>query len=83
MEDKKMKFLQKLIISALIVIMSINMFAVVGFAQDTKEAPSTESTNIQTRVEETGWFYKVENGVLYKRLWSYTWGVWLTNWTRV
>lgn len=30
-----------------------------------------------TRAEETGYKYKLMNGKLYKRLWSYTYGKWI------
>ncbi len=33
-----------------------------------------------TRAEETKWYYRTVNGVLQKRLWSVTYGRWLTDW---
>ena len=33
-----------------------------------------------TRHEETTWYYRVHNGILQKRLWSLTYGRWLTDW---
>ncbi|EHL07556.1 hypothetical protein HMPREF0322_01673 [Desulfitobacterium hafniense DP7] len=30
--------------------------------------------------EETEWYYRVQNGVMEKRLWSITKRVWLTDW---
>lgn len=36
--------------------------------------------SIETRAEQTEWFYRIINGVVEKRLWSYTYGKWLTDW---
>ena len=44
---------------------------------------NTEQTEIQPRVEETQWYYRVNNGVLEKRLWSITYGYWKTDWEPV
>lgn len=35
------------------------------------------------RTEETRWYYRMNNGVREKRLWSITRGEWLTNWIPV
>ncbi len=34
----------------------------------------------QSRVEETEWYYRINNGHYEKRLWSITYGKWLTDW---
>jgi len=36
-----------------------------------------------TRAEETAWYFRVFNGMVQKRLWSYTYGRWLTDWIDV
>lgn len=33
-----------------------------------------------TRVEEFKWYYRTYNGVCQKRLWSLTYGYWVTDW---
>lgn len=38
-----------------------------------------ESTVI-LRAEQKEWLYRVVDGKLQKRLWSITWGKWLTEW---
>ena len=51
------------------------------FAADVKEiAVANKSGDISTRAEETGWVYREYNGWYQKRLWSYTYGKWLTDW---
>lgn len=35
------------------------------------------------RPEETTWYYRVHQGMLQKRLWSITYGHWLTDWLDV
>ena len=36
-----------------------------------------------TRAEETLWYFRVVNGILQMRLWSLTYGKWLTDWIDV
>ena len=35
------------------------------------------------RAEQTEWYYRINNGVLEKRLWSVTYLRWLTDWIPV
>lgn len=35
---------------------------------------------IRPMAEQTEWMYRVVDGDLQKRLWSITWGKWLTEW---
>ena len=35
------------------------------------------------RAEETIWYYRVYNGLLQRRLWSITYGYWLTDWETI
>ena len=39
-----------------------------------------EDESVVTRAEETEWRYRVVDGKLQKRLWSLTYGKWLTEW---
>ena len=34
----------------------------------------------QTREEVLMWFYRMHNGIQQKRLWSVTYGYWITDW---
>lgn len=43
----------------------------------------SETGEIQPRVEETIWYFRTVDGVKQKRLWSITYGVWLTDWITV
>lgn len=45
---------------------------------DATEALSESSG--QARAEEVKWYYRTYNGVLQMRLWSVTYGYWLTDW---
>lgn len=38
------------------------------------------SGQIEQRVEQTEWVYRYYNGKLQRRLWSITYGEWLTDW---
>lgn len=39
-----------------------------------------EGTTIEQRAEQTEWFFRYNNGKLQRRLWSKTYGKWLTDW---
>ena len=56
-----------------------NLCAVSAFAYT---APPANTTNggASTQAEETQWYFRTHNGVLQKRLWSFTQGKWLTDW---
>lgn len=64
---------------ALILVLSISVpaFAVTDLP-DSENEPS-ESVD-GTRAEQTVWFFRNNNGILEKRLWSLTYGKWLTDW---
>lgn len=44
------------------------------------EVTESGDTGIMPMAEETEWYFKTINGVEYKRLWSVTYGKWLTDW---
>ncbi len=53
-----------------------------AFAQDLQEPAESVvmtagETTVNPRGEVTGYKYKVENGITYKRLWSYTSNCWI------
>lgn len=44
----------------------------------------TVSSHVQeVRAEETAWYYRIYNDLLQKRLWSLTYGYWLTDWITI
>lgn len=49
---------------------------------DNETGISQDESTIEPRVEETDWIfrYNSELGIYEKRLWSYTYGKWLTDW---
>ncbi len=48
----------------------------------TAEAVAPASAADGARWEQTEWVFKDVDGVLYRRLWSNTYGVWLTGWIK-
>lgn len=46
-------------------------------------AAASSEDQVSPLAEETGWFFRVVDGVAQKRLWSYTRGIWLTDWITV
>ena len=72
------------------VILLLALFcSIVPFAYAEEATPTTQVTEtsadepISTRAEQTEWIYRNNNGVVEKRLWSYTYGKWLTDWIPV
>lgn len=51
------------------------------FAAEPNPAESQSTT--ESRTSEVVWYTRTYNGKLQKRLWSITYGVWLTDWIDV
>ena len=69
------------IIILLVLLTSLLPLSVNAAALQRKETEIVEE-EIQ-RAEQTEWYYRINNGVLEKRLWSITYGRWLTDWIPV
>lgn len=41
---------------------------------------NSPNEDIVVFAEQTEWYYRVVDGQLQRRLWSITWGKWLTEW---
>lgn len=74
--------MKKRAISLLLAIVMI--FSVLGMTvsatswKDSSEGASTGSES--NRAEEVTWYFRTYNGVRQMRLWSNTYGYWLTDW---
>lgn len=70
-------------IGALILCLSLSSPAFADYT--TIDIPSTveASSEIQPHAEETEWVVRIYNGRVEKRLWSITYGKWLTDWIDV
>ncbi|MBE6968193.1 MAG: hypothetical protein E7444_07140 [Ruminococcaceae bacterium] len=74
-----MKAIRTIIISILICM----CLFVSAFAVQSEEPPAgveAENSEIQPRGEETRWYFREIDGVKQARLWSLTYGRWLTDW---
>ncbi len=69
------------IIVLLVLLTSLLPLSVNAAALQRKETEFVEE-EIQ-RAEQTEWYYRINNGVLEKRLWSITYQRWLTDWIPV
>ena len=69
------------IIVLLILLTSLLPLSVNAAALQSKETELVEEEIL--RAEQTEWYYRINNGVLEKRLWSITYGRWLTDWIPV
>lgn len=54
---------------------------IVGEVLEGNPAVMTSQEGIMPYAEETTWCFRIHNGMLQKRLWSNTRGIWLTEWT--
>ncbi len=68
-------------IAAFVCVMSV--FAANAAPAYAYETLYTNDSDIVARYEETAWQFRMNNGVLEKRLWSITYGRWLTDWMPV
>ena len=60
------------------------VFSIVSIPAIAAEPTVSESqSTVEPRAEENVWYTRVYNGKLQKRLWSRTYGVWLTDWIDV
>ena len=76
----------KRIICLLLAICIFFSFAAVAFADSYVEPENAEGVVIRnggSRAEETQWVFRCWNGILEMRLWSITYGYWLTDWITV
>ena len=56
----------------------------VAFAETDVVVTQVAETESVSRAEETAWYYRVtDDGLLQKRLWSLTYGYWLTDWITI
>ena len=85
MEGNFMKRFISLIL-ALVICLSFSTLAIAE-CQEVAEEENGEELVIsgdQTRWEETEWYYRITgDGLVQKRLWSLTYGYWLTDWITI
>ncbi len=63
-----------------IMLIAISLFSSFYVSAAAVELASEEPANVEERAEEVVWYYRNYNGRLQKRLWSVTYGKWLTDW---
>ncbi|RHO56126.1 hypothetical protein DW094_05745 [Ruminococcaceae bacterium AM07-15] len=63
-----------------IMLIAISLFSSFYVSAAAVELASEDPANAEERAEEVMWFYRNYNGRLQKRLWSVTYGKWLTDW---
>ena len=67
-----------------LLVLSCMMLSVVASAAPAvalnTNGPDGDSSTVSPQAEQTEWVYRIYVGRLQKRLWSYTQGIWLTDW---
>ena len=78
MNKKHFRRFSTIIVSiALLFALSLSVSAVAIVPEEITYETNSEVT---PRAEELEWIYRINNGYYEKRLWSYTYGVWRTDW---
>ena len=72
---------KKLITTLIVLLLSSCLFPVSFVAQ--AALPASIEDPVAPAAEQTVWYNRIYNGKLQKRLWSITWGEWLTDWIDV
>jgi len=70
-------------VSVVIILVILFSFAVTASAAATNSVAdpiSAEEQSVTPRQELTRWYFRMNNGVVEQRLWSITFGRWLTDW---
>ncbi len=75
----------KKLITLLLTVLLLCSAVPLAYAEEAAEQPAPAVTDsgeagIMPLAEETKWYYTTINGIYYKRLWSITYGKWLTEW---
>ena len=74
----------KRIITLFITLIMCSTLLVPSAFADVAEADSSvsakETSIVEPLVEQTAWVWRINNGYYEKRLWSNTYGKWLTDW---
>lgn len=74
----------KRIICFLLVLIMCLSCSVFAFADYATARENTTIMEIGNRAEETVWYYRItSDGLLQRRLWSITYGYWLTDWETI
>lgn len=76
----KLKRYAHCMIFALIITLFMFLPVQASNAHSTHPGANSNIESISPRVEQTVWYYRTRNGVRERRLWSLTYGKWLTNW---
>lgn len=75
--------MKKRILTAVAALMcTLTLFAA-GIAPAHAYAPPSGEGGVSTQAEQFCWCYEVHNGVLEMRLWSLTYGEWVSDWIPV
>ncbi len=78
----KKRHLLKLVCCTLLLACLLTMTVSVSAKTVSVEPCSADAGEPMPCVEETEWMFRIWNGELQKRLWSNTYGRWLTGWIK-
>lgn len=73
--------MKKMLICLITLSLVLSFFSIPALAAE--PAPAESQSTVDPRTSTNVWYTRVYNGKLQKRLWSNTYGVWLTDWIDV
>lgn len=77
------RFLSVLLALLMLASISVTAFAEVPAQSNSSSEGEAVINEEPTRQEETVWYFRIYQGRMQMRLWSLTYGVWLTDWIDV
>lgn len=75
--------MKKVLLFLLAGLCTANIIGATAFAAELPEDISGSDVVMTPQTEEVEWIFRDYYGVIQKRLWSITYGVWLTDWMDV
>lgn len=75
--------MKKVLLIVIAALCTVNILGATAFAVEAPEEVLVSDTIVTPQTEEVEWIFRMYYGVMQKRLWSITYGVWLTDWMDV
>ena len=72
--------MKKLAALICVLLISVSLLSTTAFAASEVPTTTQSTSTVSPRVNDTVWVHRTYNGKDQKRLWSYTYQMWMTDW---
>lgn len=72
--------MKKFLTLALSLLIAVSLLSTTAAAASTLEPQPQAQSQVEPRVNQVVWVHRTYNGKEQKRLWSYTYQMWMTDW---